>query len=184
MKLTWWLEKSPTRSLAALSDEALLATLSMTESLCVLIRKGDWCADDKLPAVGHMWKHNPLALHIYGMLASIEADRKRGFNVGSFAEFNYYARQMSQSQDVEFEMPPWWEDEDIMKSHASAAMREKALDDGVLVGHHVDEFWPVLWPMVYADRTYDLHISKKDKAALEIDDLALPDSVRSRVVNL
>ena len=48
----------------------------------------------------------------------------------------------------------------------------------------VDEYWPVLWPILTDSGGYELHVSKKQREAMERDDLWLPDNIISRVVNL
>lgn len=179
-KVTWWIEPLPSKSIEVLNDQALLDTLKMTMQLNrLLVRGGD------LPAVGRMWEGNPVGLQVYGMLLCLEANHKRGLDADFFQEFAQPARKIIEEGGC-FAMPPWHQDEDVHISHIAAIEREGLWrsDEHRIELDEEDEFWPVLWPVATESGGYELMVNKKDREAMAVDDLWLPDEVRARVVNL
>lgn len=179
-KVTWWLDTLPSMWLDRLSDEALLETIKTSLALCRVFRRGT----DDIPVVGRMWEANQLALHAYGCLVCVEVNHKRGLDNDSFADFGTPGKQMAQD-GVRFALPPWHDDEDVHISHIAAVHRE-GLWRSPAHAIELDEedmFWPMLWPVAVTGG-YHLMVSKKDREAMAVDDLWLPDDVRDRVVNL
>lgn len=181
VKFTPWVEDTPTRTIARLSDQALIDTINLTRTVCKLLRGGG----DKLPPVAQMWQFHSMSLHVYGCLAAMELCNKRQNELDAFSEFNTPAREMYERGE-RFEMPPWFDDDDVQFSHISALTRLDLWrsDEDRIEADDVDEFWPVLWPIMTSHDDYQLMVNKKDREAMAIDDLWLPDEVRSRVVNL
>lgn len=180
MKVTWWLDTLPGMWLERISDEALLETIRTSLALCRLFRRGG-----ELPAVGRMWKNHVLALHAYGCLLSIEANHKRGLDEDSFADFGTPGRKLAE-EGARFALPRWHDDEDVHISHIAAIEREGLWrsDEHRIELDEEDGFWPVLWPVATESGGYELMVNKKDREAMAVDDLWLPDEVRARVVNL
>ena len=136
------------------------------------------------PAVVHGWFGRKLAMCVYASLACQEFRLNRYGGKTWFWQFANEGKELVR-RGATFEMPPWFDDEDLMRSHWSAGLRHKAIVADLKVPwSEVDEYWPVLWPVIKEDGGYELRVNKSDKAALEIDDLWLPDNVRRRVVNL
>lgn len=181
MRITWWLNQRPSLTMGFLEDEALNALVETSGSILSYLDEPDKPA----PAVAHGWHARKLAVCVYGSLACQELRVNRYASKNSFWEFANKGRDLVRL-GAAFQMPAWYQDEHLMQSHWSAALREKAVEADIKVPwSQVDEFWPVLWPVATADGAgYELRINKADKAALGIDDLWLPDEVRSRVVNL
>lgn len=179
-KVTWWVSSLPSETLAVLSDAALLETIKTSLAATRVLRRGG-----DLPAVGRMWENNVLALHVYGGLACMEASHRRGLDDDSFAKFGTPGKQMA-ADGVQFEMPPWYQDEDVQISHIAGIQREGLWrnEEARIELDEEDEFWPMLWPVATEGGGYELMVNKKDREAMAVDDLWLPDEVRSRVVNL
>lgn len=136
------------------------------------------------PAVVHGWFGRKLALCVYGALACQEFRLNRYGGNTWFWQFANEGRELVR-RGAEFQMPAWSEDEHLMQSHWSAGIRNKAIVADLKVPwSQVDEYWPVLWPVASEKGGYELRVNKSDKEAMMVDDLWLPDDVRSRVVNL
>lgn len=177
--VTWWLEDLPSSWLHRLSDQALLDSINKNRSLCRMMRRGA-----ETPTVGKMWEGSLLSLHVYGSLLAMEANHKRGLDVDAFSEFATPGKKLA-AEGHRFKLPDWHRDEDVQISHIAAMHREGLWRSP---GHAIelDEeemFWPVLWP-VTTTGGYQLMVAKKDREAMERDDLFLPDDVKARVVNL
>lgn len=179
LRVIWWLDPRPTMTLDFLVDDALEDMVKLLGSAHSRFDGGA----EKLPAAEQGWKDRHLALLVYGALACQELRLNRYNDVGWFWQFANAGRELTRRGHV-FEMPAWFEDEHIMQSHWSAGLRNKAIVADLKVPwSEVDEYWPILWP-VPTENGYEIRVNKSDKAAMEVDDLWLPDDVRSRVVNL
>lgn len=179
MKVTWWLDTLPSMWLDRISDEALLETIRTSLAVARALRRGG-----ELPAVGRMWQNHELALMAYGCVLSIEANHKRGLDADFFADFGTPGRKLAE-EGRKFELPPWHDDEDVHISHIASMSRGGFWRSDA---HRVeldeeDGFWPTLWPVAKGSG-YELMVSKKDREAMAVDDMWLPDDVRARVVNL
>lgn len=179
-RMIWWLDARPTLTLEWLEDESLEELTKLLSSAHSRFEGGA----DKLPAAEMGWQGSHLAICVYGALACQEMRLNRYKDVGWFWQFANAGKELVRL-GATFEMPPWYEDEHIMQSHWSAAIRHKAVSADVAVPWpEVDEYWPTLWPVIAEDGGYELRVNKADKAAMEVDDLWLPDDIRQRVVNL
>ncbi|QKY78601.1 hypothetical protein SEA_DRYAD_63 [Streptomyces phage Dryad] len=180
-RVIWWLDPRPTLTLDWLMDDALEDMTKLLGSAHSRFEGGA----EKLPAAEQGWAGSHLALCVYGALACQELRLNR-YNeqskwFWSFANAGKELRRLGH----EFQMPEWFEDEDVMKSHWSTGLRHKAVVADVKVPwSEVDEYWPTLWPVPAEGGGYELRVNKQDKAAMEVDDLWLPDDIRARVVNL
>jgi hypothetical protein len=179
-RVTWWFGPSPTESVRMLSDDALVEVLSFAERVAHTLENN---ASPTAPAV-LMWRGRLHCLRVYGCLASIEAYNRRGLDLDMFWKFNGPLRGML-DEGSEFKMPVWQTDEDLWMSHMSSAERDGLLVEDHGIKFHNDDwhYIPMLWPIPDGRGGYDLHISKKDKEAVLVDDLFLPADMRSRVVN-
>lgn len=180
-RIIWWLSPRPTMTLDCLMDDALEDLTKLLGSAHSRFEGGA----EKLPAAEQGWKGRHLALCVYGALACQEMRLNR-YNDQSkwFWDFAGYGRELARLGH-EFHMPVWFEDEHIMQSHWSAGIRtESIVADLKVPWSEVDEYWPVLWPVPDGSDGYELRVNKADKAAMEVDDLWLPDDIRRRVVNL
>lgn len=178
--MIWWLYTTPTDTLDVLFDESIEKLIDDLDVACQRVG-----SNQSIPVAERGWQSSALALHVYGALACSICRHMRGWeDEDRFPLFATPGQQLAK-QGTKFEMPPWYEDEDLIKSHWSAAIRNKAVIPSYKVPHEeVDEFWPVLWPVLTDDGGYELHVSKKQREAMERDDLWLPDNIISRVVNL
>jgi len=178
-RITWWLYERPTLTLASLMDDA-------TEDLLALLLQAHErfsTGAEKLPAAEQGWRENHLALCTYGALLSQELRLNRANDTGTFWTFARCGQDDIRLGGV-FSMPVWYQDEDIMRSHWSAGTRHGlVISDLKCPYDEVDEFWPVLWP-VLTETGYELRVAKADKEAMASDDLWLPDDVARRVANL
>jgi hypothetical protein len=139
---------------------------------------------EKLPAAEMGWRDSHLALCVYGSLACQEMRLNRYNDPGWFWKLAGAGKEMVRL-GTKFEMPAWHEDEHLIQSHWSAALRHKAIVSDLKVPwSELDEHWPILWPVPVAGGGYELRVNKADKEAMQLDDLWLPDDVRSRVVNI
>jgi hypothetical protein len=180
LRITWWLYPRPTLTLDCLMDDALSDMVKLLGEAHSRFESGS----EKLPAAERGWQERHLALLVYGSLACQEMRLNRYDDPGKFWEFANAGRELVRRGHV-FEMPAWFEDEHIMQSHWSVGIRTKSIVSDLKVPwNHVDEYWPVLWPVTNDSGGYELRVNKADKEAMEVDDLWLPDEVRNRVVNL
>lgn len=179
-RVIWWLDSRPTLTLDWLMDDALSDMTKLIGAVHNRMQDGE----EKLPAAGMGWRGSHLALCVYGSLACQEMRINRFDDPGWFWIFANAGKDLVRL-GATFEMPSWYEDEDIMRSHWSAGLRHKAIVADLKVPwKEVDEYWPILWPVPAEDGGYELRVNKTDKAAMEVDDLWLPDEIRRRVVNL
>lgn len=177
--MIWWLYTTPTDTLDVLYDERIE---SMIDDIDVACQRAVLGQEAKASERG--WEGSLLALYTYGALACIELKHKRGIDPDMFHVFAIPGKQLVKD-GAKFEMPPWYEDEDLIKSHWSAGLRTKSIISDIKPTYEdVDEYWPVLWPLPNDDGGYDLHVSKKQREEMARDDLWLPDDIRARVVNL
>lgn len=181
LRITWWLHQRPSVTMDYLSDSHLETLIRTCGNIVAYLDDPGKAA----PAVVHGWFARKLAMCVYGSLACQELRVNRCAGKQPFWEFANRGRELVRL-GAAFKMPAWYQDEHLMQSHWSAAIREKAIESDIKVPwSQVDEYWPVLWPVATSDgEGYELRVNKADKAALEIDDLWLPDEVRNRVVNL
>lgn len=180
LRVTWWLNPRPSLTMEWLTDDHLETLIRTAGNVLSYLDEPEKAA----PAVVHGWFARKLAVCVYGSLACQEYRVNRCMGNSHFWEFANRGRELVR-EGAAFQMPEWYQDEHLMQSHWSTGLREKALVADLKVPwRQVDEFWPTLWPVATEDGGYELRINKADKAALEIDDLWLPDDVRSRVVNL
>ncbi|QNR52003.1 hypothetical protein phiRKBJ001_61 [Streptomyces phage phiRKBJ001] len=179
-RVTWWLDPRPTLTLDWLMDDALSDMVKLLMEAHTRFDSGA----ERLPAAEQGWSGSHLALCVYGSLACQEMRLNRFDDTGLFWTFANAGKELVRL-GATFEMPAWHEDEDLMKSHWSAALRHKAIVADLKVPwKEVDEYWPILWPVPAEDGGYELRVNKADKTAMEVDDLWLPDDIVSRVVNL
>lgn len=179
-RVTWWLDSRPTLTLDWLMDDALADMVKLLDEAHTRFAAGA----ERLPAAEQGWTGSHLALCVYGSLACQEMRLNRFDDPKLFWMFANYGKELVRL-GATFEMPAWHEDEDLMKSHWSTGLRHKAIVTDIKVPWtEVDEYWPTLWPVPAEDGGYELRVNKVDKAAMEVDDLWLPDDIRSRVVNL
>lgn len=180
LRITWWLDPRPTLTMDWLMDDALVTLIKTCSNVVSYLAEPEKAA----PAVVHGWHGRRLAMCVYGALACQEHRVNRCMGKTWFWQFANEGQELARRGAV-FEMPAWFEDEHLMQSHWSAGLREKAIVADIKVPwSQVDEYWPVLWPVATESGGYELRINKADKAALAIDDMWLPDEVRSRVANL
>lgn len=178
--MIWWLDARPTLTLEWLEDEPLGDLVKLLSTAHDRFQSGA----EKMPAAEQGWVGSHLALCVYGSLACQEMRLNRCNDTGLFWQFANAGKELVRL-GATFEMPAWYEDEHIMQSHWSAGLRHKAIVADVEVPWpEVDEYWPTLWPVPAEDGGYELRVNKVDKAAMEVDDLWLPDDIRQRVVNL
>jgi hypothetical protein len=178
-RIVWWLNARPTLTTEWLADDAIKQLIKTCSNVVSYLDSDR----EKVPAPVQGWVGHKLAMCVYGSLVCQEWRLNRAGGDTWFWEFAAAGKELVRRGD-EFKMPPWFEDEHLMQSHWSAAKRHGALEDDVAVPWaEVDEYWPVLWPVITEDG-YELRVNKADKAAMEVDDLWLPDNVRARVVNL
>lgn len=178
-RIIWWLNERPTLTLDQLMDDAAEDMLVVFQQAHERFSSGA----QKLPAAEQGWRDSHLALCTYGALLSQELRLNRGNDPGTFWTFANYGKDMVRLGGA-FSMPVWYQDEDIMRSHWSAGIRHKAIvPDVKCPWDEVDEYWPVLWP-VLTETGYELRVSKSDKEAMASDDLWLPDDISRRVANL
>lgn len=178
-RIIWWLNERPTLTLASLMDDAA------EDMLTLLLQAHERFSDgaEKLPAAEQGWRESHLALCTYGALLSQELRLNRANDTGTFWTFANYGKDMIRVGGA-FSMPVWYQDEDIMRSHWSAGTRHDSIISDLKCPYdEVDEFWPVLWP-VLTESGYELRVAKADKEAMTSDDLWLPDDVARRVANL
>lgn len=179
-RIIWWLDPRPTLTLDWLMDDELSDMVKVLDEAHRRMSSGA----EKLPAAEMGWRNRHLAICVYGSLACQEMRVNRYDDPGLFWKFANAGNELVRL-GATFEMPEWYEDEDLIKSHWSTGRRCKAIVADVKVPwSEVDEYWPVLWPVPSDDGGYELRINKADKAAMEVDDLWLPDDIRRRVVNL
>ena len=179
-RVIWWLDSRPTLTLEWLADEQLVSMVKVLEAAHRRMEDGT----EKFPAADAGWRGSHLALCVYGSLACQEMRLNRYDDSGPFWMFANAGKELVRL-GATFEMPAWYEDEHIMQSHWSAGLRHKAIVADVEVPWpEVDEYWQTLWPVPAEDGGYELRVNKVDKAAMEVDDLWLPDDIRQRVVNL
>lgn len=179
-RVIWWLDPRPTLTLEWLKEDALENLTKLLGAVHSRMQDGE----DKLPAAGQGWRGSHLAVCVYGSLACQEMRVNRFNDPGWFWMFANYGKELVRL-GATFEMPAWHEDEDIIKSHWSTGLRHEAIvAEAEVPWPEVDEYWPTLWPVPAEDGGYELRVNKTDKAAMEVDDLWLPDDIRSRVVNM
>ena len=180
LRMTWWLDPRPTMTMDWLMDDHLEDLIKTCSNVVAYLGEPEKAA----PAVVHGWFGHKLAMCVYGALACQEYRLNRCMGDTWFWQFAHEGADLARL-GATFSMPPWFEDEDLMKSHWSAGLRHKAVVADVKVPWaEVDEYWPVLWPVVTEDGGYELRVNKADKAAMGVDDLWLPDDIMTRVVNL
>lgn len=182
LRMTWWLDPRPTMTMDWLMDDHLEDLIKTCGNVVSYLN--DPNPTRPSPAVVKGWSRSHLAMCVYGALACQEHRLNRYGGNTWFWNFANVGKELVRN-GATFEMPVWFEDEHIMQSHWSAGLRHKAVVADLKVPWtEVDEYWPVLWPVITENGGYELRVNKQDKAAMEVDDLWLPDDIRARVVNL
>jgi hypothetical protein len=180
--ILWWLYRTPTDTLEVLYDEAISDMIMYMEEATDRLLLSD--ADTKLAPAELGWRGNLLALYTYASLACVEMRVNRCDDLGKFWVFANQGKKIAEEGTL-FEQPPWYEDEDLIKSHWSTGVRTKAIiPDYAIPYQGVDEYWPMLWPVADPAGGYKLMVNKRDRTAMACDDLWLPDDVIKRVANI
>lgn len=129
-----------------------------------------------------MWEGYEVALAAYTVCMALELT-KRGYIAGLAT--NRVAgpvREMRRDYGVEFEVPPWFEDTDVMRSHRSNLIRRYPAAYGA-AWKGTPANMPYIWPIVTEDG-YDLLLSKGDKALLASGERELPAPIKRKIKNL
>lgn len=133
--------------------------------------------------VRRMWLGYEVALGIYVNCIGLELT-KRGIvrGLGSLATAQP-VEELRRDHGAEFDLPPWFEDADVMRSHRSNLVRRHP-DDYAGKWQGTPVAMPYLWPVVDDEGDYKLMISKYDKGLIASGERQIPASIKKRVSNL
>lgn len=138
---------------------------------------------DAAHPVRRMWAGYEVALGVYVQCMGVELT-KRGIIRGvGLLEGSNPIVELRRDFGAEFEVPPWFEDTDVMRSHRSNLVRRYPKDyAGKWQGTPAS--MPYLWPVVDDEGGYKLMVSKFDKALLASGERQLPATIKKKVSNL
>lgn len=126
-----------------------------------------------------MWRGYEYALCVYGM-ETCRVWHTRGKD-DMFHRFARYGT-MFNNQGFDFEHPPWYRDEDFMRSHRSNLYRkDPRYYRAFSPARGTPLNLPYLWPSVSEDGSYRLLVSAADRKRIAMAERALPDDLAARL---
>lgn len=132
-----------------------------------------------------MWVGYEVALAAYSVACSVELST-RGVHTSLHLSVSEIIMKLRRTEsDADFEMPPWINDLDVLRSHRSNLLR-RAPEHYDTAWRGTPENWPYIWPFIDedADAGYKLFVSRHDKTLLASGERTLPESVKKRIENL
>lgn len=132
-------------------------------------------------ALSRVWEGYEIALgaHIAALCAEAHT---RGLPRNEHLDIKNMISQMRREEDTPFEVPLWFQDLDVLRSHRSNLVRRWPQRYGDM-WKGTPFNWPYLWPFSEDDGDYELMLSKHDKALLKAGKRSLPKSVKDKVAN-
>ncbi len=177
----WHTQFSWARTVADLENEELQQHINQMVDLMEVLRQG---GRPKEPAF-YMWHKHISAFMIAGMVACNELVLNRRLETKKFWIFMRAYESLKDKGNWSYEIPPWFTDADLCRSHRSVLMVLRPASYDLELWPGTPKQMPLLWPVVSDDGAVaDLRVAKADLGRLRNGELRIPKSIRSRVVNL
>jgi hypothetical protein len=133
--------------------------------------------------VRRMWTGYEVALGVYVACMGVELTRRGIIRGLDSLQLSKPIEELRRDYGQEFDLPPWFSDQDIMRSHRSNLIRRYPAD--------YSKHWkgtpanlPYLWPVVDEEGGYKIMLSKRDKELIAEGERDLPATIKKKVSNL
>jgi hypothetical protein len=184
---TFMTRKSYHRSMHDLDDKRLINQFEEAMQLARVI--GGLTDGYRNHPAAKMWMTYDHALNVYIHNTIQERvlrwgqryNRSRPGAVDPWVRMDELSRELREANGPlpPYEVPPWFEDLDVLRSHRSNLLRKLPGHYGHMWNEAISDDWPYLWPIIDRSNSegYYLYVSKPDAHRLGIGERVWPEHI-------